>query len=74
MGLSLPMKDVQLDLEVSPPLARFTGEIDDDVSRWAFRSLNPSAGHIVGVAAALPANGLEIVPIQTRAINMPTGH
>jgi 4'-phosphopantetheinyl transferase len=73
IGLSLSVKNVELDLEISPPIAHFTGEIDDDASRWAFRSLHLTDRHIVGIAAAVPDGELEIVPRQTSAINLPAG-
>jgi 4'-phosphopantetheinyl transferase len=73
IGLSLPVKNVELDPEVSPPIAHFIGEIDDDASRWAFRSLHLATRHVVGIAAAMPDGVLEIVPTQTRAINLPAG-
>jgi 4'-phosphopantetheinyl transferase len=71
IGLSLPVKKVELDLEVSPPIAYFGDEIDDDASRWAFRSLHLTDRHIVGIAAVVPDGELEIVPRRTRAINPP---
>jgi len=69
VSLSLLVKKLELDLEVSPPIAHFGDEIDDDASRWAFRSLRLT--HIVGIAAAMPDGELEIVPRRTRAINPP---
>ncbi|WP_244734679.1 4'-phosphopantetheinyl transferase family protein [Mesorhizobium sp. 113-1-2] len=69
VSLSLPVKKLELDLEVSPPIAHFGDEIDDDASRWAFRSLRLTDRHIVGIAAAMPDGELEIVPRRTRAIN-----
>ncbi|WP_210243583.1 4'-phosphopantetheinyl transferase superfamily protein [Mesorhizobium sp. B2-3-4] len=71
MGLALPMKSVVLDLEALPPLAHFTDPIEDDPSRWAFRSLHLASGHIAGIATAVPGGKPEIVPRRTRAINPP---
>ncbi len=71
MGLSLPMKGILLDLQGSAPVAHFTDEIGDDATRWTFRSVPLGSGYIAGVAAALPADGIVIVPKRTRALNMP---
>lgn len=68
MGLSLPVKDICLDIGGASPTMSFTSAIDDDPSRWRLWSLRLTEEHVAGIAAA-PAGRLGLDVRQTRAIN-----
>lgn len=52
MGLSLPVREICLDMASPQPTISFATPIDDVPSRWRLWSLRPTEEHIVGIAAA----------------------